>query len=86
MSQYEDDFEWNEAEEAADLFDLKSLSEEEFAELGMESIGYIKPIPMPEGIRFRITTADGQAVAEAENYDAACMALEHFELEPATLH
>ncbi|WP_259782006.1 DUF1150 domain-containing protein [Aestuariispira ectoiniformans] len=88
MSRYDDEFNWEDAvgEDAADLFDLKSLSEEEFAELGMESIGYIKPVSMPEGIRFRITTADGQAVAEAENYDAACMALEHFELEAATLH
>lgn len=69
-----------------EVIDLKNLSPEDFADLGVETVGYIKPVSMPEGIRFRITTATGQLVAEAEDYDAACMALEHFDLEAATLH
>jgi len=70
---------------SGDAATLKNLSADEFALLGTESIAYVKRVTGPEGVRFHIITADGQVVAEAEDYDSARLALDHFDLEPVTL-
>jgi len=68
--------------------ELKDLSLLDFAELGKEEIGYIKPMETDdEGIqKFQIVAADGRAMAEVDDMETAWAALDHFELEAATLH
>ncbi|WP_420548806.1 hypothetical protein [Curvivirga sp.] len=68
--------------------DLKEISLLEFAELGKEEIGYIKPTETDEdGVqKFQIVGADGRAMAEVDDIETAWAAMEHFELETATLH
>lgn len=66
--------------------ELKRLSAMEFAMLGMEDTGYVKRVSGPDGERFYIVTGGGQTVAEADDYDSARLALDHFDLEPVTLH
>lgn len=70
----------------AGALELKHLTAAEFAMLGMEDTGFVKRVSGPEGERFFIITGGGQTVAEAEDYDSACLALDHFDLQPVTLH
>ncbi len=68
--------------------ELKEISLLDFAELGKEEIGYIKEMHSEdEGAqKFQIVAADGQAMAEVDDIETAWAAMDHFELEAATLH
>lgn len=69
-----------------DVYRLKALTAEEFAELGVETVAYVKAVTLPEGLRFRIISANGETMAEAEDYDSARVAIDYLDLEPATVH
>ena len=69
-----------------DIFNLKGMDAGEFELLGLDDVGYIKPIAHDDGLRFMITAADGRQMAEADDMSSAVAALEHFDLEEVSLH
>lgn len=69
-----------------DIFNLKAMDAGEFELLGLDDVGYIKPITHEDGLRFMITAADGRQMAEADDMPSAVAALEHFDLEEVSLH
>ena len=68
------------------LIDLRHISAEQFAQLGMKQIAYLKPIVVNGSARFAIHAADGTRIAIAEGLDVAIAAIVQHEMEPAQLH
>lgn len=65
---------------------LKSLSEGDFRELGVDNVAYVRETEYNGKMHYAITSADGKAHSLAPNYDVALQALEASDLEPVTLH
>ena len=68
------------------VIDLRHISAEQFAQLGMKQIAYLKPIVVNGSARFAIHAADGTRIAIAEGLDVAIAAIVQHEMEPARLH
>jgi hypothetical protein len=68
------------------VIDLRHISAEQFAQLGMKQIAYLKPIVVNGSARFAIHAADGTRIAIAEGLDVAIAAIVQHEMEPAQLH
>jgi len=67
------------------LIDLRHISAEQFAQLGMKQIAYVKPIVVSGSARFAIHAADGTRMAIAKGLDVAIAAIVQHEMEPAQL-
>jgi hypothetical protein len=79
----------NEANEtlvAPMMVDVRSLSAEQFAQLGMAKLAYVKPIIMNGAAGFAIHAADGTPMAVAADRDVAIAAIVQHELVPALVH
>jgi hypothetical protein len=67
-------------------FNPRSLTEAQFAELGVRQLAYIKPV-MVEGKRvFSIHAANGVPMGLAEDSDTAAVAIIQHEMIPARVH
>jgi len=68
------------------LFDIRHLSEEQLAKLGVAQIAYVKPV-MLNGVQgFAIHAADGTAMAIAGDRDVADAAIREHEMFPVSVH
>jgi hypothetical protein len=67
-------------------FDVRHLSEEQLAALGVSRIAYVKPV-MVNGVQgFAIHAADGTPMAVAGNRDVAVAAVMQHEMLPLSVH
>ena len=65
---------------------LKFLSKEKFIEFGIDNIAYIKPTKKDGESLYVIHAADGTALVELSQKDAAFAAVKQYEMEPLSLH
>jgi hypothetical protein len=73
-------------EATPNLIDLRHISAEQLAQLGMKQIAYVKPIVVNGSVRFAIHAADGTRMAITEGLDVGIAAIVQHEIEPAQLH
>jgi hypothetical protein len=67
-------------------FDVRHLSEQQLAALGVSHIAYVKPV-MVNGVQgFAIHAADGTPMAVAGNRDLAVAAVVQHEMLPLSVH
>ena len=74
------------AEAMASAIDLRHISAEQLAQLGMQQIAYVKPVVVNGAACFAIHAADGTPLAIARDLNVAIAAIVQHEMEPAQLH
>ncbi|MDA8251686.1 MAG: DUF1150 family protein [Rhodospirillales bacterium] len=69
-----------------EILDIRHLSAEQLAGLGVSQIAYVKPVMM-NGVRaFAIHAADGTPMAVAGDCDVAVAAIRQHEMQPSLVH
>jgi len=76
----------NETAAMAVVFDIRHISTEQLAQLGMQQIAYVKPVVVNGAACFAIHAADGTPMAIAGGLDVAVAAIEQHEMVPAQVH
>jgi len=76
----------NEGAAMAAVFDIRHISTEQLAQLGMQQIAYVKPVVVDGAACFAIHAADGTPMAIAGGLDVAVAAIEQHEMVPAQVH
>jgi hypothetical protein len=71
---------------ASVLLDVRKLSPEQFAQLGMTQLAYVKPVIVDGTVGFAIHAADGTPMAMAPDRDVAIAAIVQHEMVPALVH
>jgi hypothetical protein len=66
--------------------DIRHLSTEQLAQLGMQQIAYVKPVMVNGTSAFAIHAADGTPMAIAAGLDVAVAAIVQHEMVPAQVH
>lgn len=67
-------------------FDLRQLTAQEFAALGLEDVAFVKPKRLGEDNVFAIHTADGREVAIVADRDVAFYTVRENDMEPLSVH
>jgi hypothetical protein len=65
---------------------LRSLSTQDFAQLGTNEVAYVRPVVMNGARAFSIHAADGTPIGAAPNAQLAAAAIRQHEMEPALVH
>jgi hypothetical protein len=68
------------------LIDVRHLSEQQLAALGMSRIAYVKPVVIDGVPGFSIHAADGTPMAVAGDRDVAVAAIVQHEMHPLSVH
>ena len=68
------------------MVDVRKLSPEQFAQLGMTHVAYVKPVIVNGTSGFAIHAADGTPMALADNREVAIAAIVQHEMLPALVH
>ncbi|HEY3849276.1 MAG TPA: DUF1150 family protein [Acetobacteraceae bacterium] len=68
------------------MVDVRALSQEQFAQLGMTHVAYVKPVIVDGAAGFAIHAADGTPMAMAADRDVAIAAIVQHEMVPALVH
>lgn len=63
-----------------------AMSAQEFKQLGMDQVAYIKPYRVKDKVAWVVHAADGTAIAVQGNADAALSSAADHDLTLATLH
>jgi len=66
--------------------DIRHLTVEQLAGLGVSQIAYVKPVMMNGAVAFAIHAADGTPMAMAEDRDLAVAAIRQHEMLPTLVH
>ncbi len=76
----------NRVQPTADTLDPHSMSQGQFAQLGVAQVAYIKPV-MVQGVRaFAVHGADGTPMGVADGFGLAMAAIIEHEMLPALVH
>lgn len=67
-------------------FNIRHLTENQFAELGVSHVAYVKPVMTEGKIVFAIHAANGAPMALAEDRNVALAAIAQHEMMPALVH
>jgi hypothetical protein len=67
-------------------FDIRHLSAEQLAQLGVSHIAYVKPVTVNGQHGFAIHAADGTPMALAGDRDVAMAAIVQHEMHPLSVH
>jgi hypothetical protein len=70
----------------ATLVDIRHISTEQLAQLGLQQIAYVKPVVANGAQCFAIHAADGTPMALAGDRDVAIAAIVQHEMVPAQVH
>jgi len=65
---------------------LKSLSDRDFLNFGMQQVAYVRSVQLAEGEAFAIHAADGTTLSVMDSRDTAVITIKHNDLEPITVH
>jgi len=68
------------------LFDIRHLSVDQLARLGVSQIAYVKPVMMNGSPAFAIHAADGTPMAVTGNREVAISAIIQHEMLPTLVH
>jgi len=68
------------------MVDVRKLSPEQFAQLGMTHVAYVKPVIVNGASSFAIHAADGTPMAVAGDRDVAIAAILQHEMQPLSVH
>ncbi len=68
------------------VFDLRKMTQDQLAQLGVSNLAYIKPVMMNGTAAFAIHAADGSPMAVAAERDVAIAAVVQHEMLPALVH
>lgn len=68
------------------VFDIRRLSPQQLAQLGLTQIAYVRPVVAGGEAAFAIHAADGTPMALAANEEVALAAIRQHEMLPALLH
>jgi hypothetical protein len=71
---------------AAVIMDIRHISTEQLAQLGMQQIAYVKPVVLNGEQGFAIHAADGTPMAVAGNREVAIAAVMQHEMVPVQVH
>jgi hypothetical protein len=66
--------------------DIRGLSPQQLAQLGLSQVAYVKPVQTNEGTAFAIHAADGTPMAIAVSREVAVAAILQHEMLPASVH
>jgi hypothetical protein len=67
-------------------FDVRHMSEQQLAALGVSHIAYVKPVIVNGVAGFAIHAADGTPMAVAGDRDVAVAAIVQHEMHPLSVH
>jgi len=70
----------------AAIVDIRHISTEQLAQLGLQQIAYVKPIVVNGMAVFAIHAADGTPMATVPNAEVAFAAIVQHEMVPAMVH
>jgi hypothetical protein len=70
----------------APLVDIRHISTEQLAQLGLQQIAYVKPVVANGAHCFAIHAADGTPMALAGDLEVAFAAIMQHEMMPAQVH
>ena len=70
----------------AAIVDIRHISDQQLAQLGMQQIAYVKPVDGGRYAAFAIHAADGTPMAIAGGLDVAIAAIRQHEMVPAQVH
>ncbi|BBK29438.1 hypothetical protein EDC65_2518 [Stella humosa] len=65
---------------------LKQLSVQDFAQLGLPSLAYVRRVMVDDEVRFAIHAADGSSMGIAPDMDVAFAAVRQHDMEPLSVH
>ncbi len=66
---------------------LKKLSEDDFLNVGVNQIAYVKPLDhMSDKTSYSVHAADGTQISVMHSYDMAVAAVRYNDMHPVTLH
>ena len=68
------------------IIDIRHISTQQLAQLGMQQIAYVKPVEVNGTSAFAIHAADGTPMAIAGGLDVAFAAIRQHEMVPAQVH
>lgn len=74
------------APRTAVVFDIRHISVEQLAELGVSRIAYVKPVHVDGKDGFAIHAANGAPMALTEDRDVAIAVIQQNEMLPALVH
>jgi hypothetical protein len=74
------------APQAAKPIDIRHLSAEQLAGLGVSQIAYVRPVMMNGSLAYAIHAADGTPMAVADDRDLAVAAIRQHEMLPTLVH
>lgn len=75
-----------ETNESTAPFNIRQLSESQFAELGVTQVAYVKPVIAQGKAVYAIHAANGAPMALAEGREVAMAAIVQHEMVPALVH
>ena len=76
----------DEAASVAAIVDIRHISTQQLAQLGMQQIAYVKPVVVNGSAAYAIHAADGTPMAIAGELDVALAAIVQHEMVPAQVH
>lgn len=65
---------------------LKHLSIQDFAQLGLPNLAYVRRVVINDEIRFAIHAADGSTMGVAPDIEVAFAAVRQHDMEPLSVH
>jgi hypothetical protein len=68
------------------LQDLRAISTQDLAALGLQDVAYVKSVLVDGKPAFAVHAADGTPIAVLSNRDVAFIAVRQHELEPVSVH
>jgi len=68
------------------VMDIRHISTEQLAQLGLQQIAYVKPVVVSGAAPFAIHAADGTPMAIAGGLEVAFAAIMQHEMVPAQVH
>jgi hypothetical protein len=68
------------------LQDLRAISTQDLAALGLQDVAYVKPVVVDGKAAYAVHAADGTPIAVLSNRDVAFIAVRQHELEPVSVH
>ena len=74
------------AVDARVVFDIRRLSTDQLAKLGVSQIAYVKSVSLNGSAAFAIHAADGTPMALTDDRDTAFAAIRQHEMSPAMVH
>lgn len=66
--------------------DIRRISPEALAALGVNQIAYVKAVEIEDELRFAVHTADGTGITVFPSRELANLAIRQNEMEPVSVH